>query len=346
MPTPMPMPAGSSWKSSPRRCASSAATSAPTPAVSRTTGNAASPARRSPPRSWNPRLNQVISKRMVKKQQMRWSPRGAHLLLQIRTRVLNDTLTDDYRRWYPAFTHTPDPLNQEAGSSAERGWALCLRPRSEPVSVYQVRVVVRGISPLIWRRLLIPADTTIAGLHMALQVAFGWSGEHLHRFVIHGSEYGISYLGGVGFRDDPHRVRVAELGLRPTERFTYHYDFTAGWCLDLRVEQILLLTGPGRSAAVCTGGRRAGPPEDCGGVWAFLERTQPHLVWAARIRPAHILGMLRDEDEDEDEDGATRFSEHRDELAGLLPLLGLERFDRPTLNRALAAQVETEAGAQ
>jgi hypothetical protein len=58
----------------------------------------------------------------------------------------------------------------------------------------------------------------------------GWSGEHLHRFVIHGGEYGISYLGGVGFRDDPYRVRVAELGLRPTERFTYHYDFAAGWC--------------------------------------------------------------------------------------------------------------------
>jgi hypothetical protein len=51
-------------------------------------------------------VNQVISKRMVKKQQMRWSPRGAHLLLQIRTRVLNDTLADDYLRWYPGFTHT------------------------------------------------------------------------------------------------------------------------------------------------------------------------------------------------------------------------------------------------
>ena len=53
-------------------------------------------------------VNQVISKRMVKKQQMRWGPRGAHLLLQIRTRVLNDTLAGDYRRWYPDFTHTTD----------------------------------------------------------------------------------------------------------------------------------------------------------------------------------------------------------------------------------------------
>jgi hypothetical protein len=43
---------------------------------------------------------------MVKKQQMRWSPRGAHLLLQVRTRVLNNDLADDFHRWYPNFSHT------------------------------------------------------------------------------------------------------------------------------------------------------------------------------------------------------------------------------------------------
>jgi len=48
-------------------------------------------------------VNQVVSKRMVKKQQMRWSQRGAHLLLQIRTRVLNEDLAGDFRRWCPAF---------------------------------------------------------------------------------------------------------------------------------------------------------------------------------------------------------------------------------------------------
>jgi hypothetical protein len=40
---------------------------------------------------------------MVKRQQMRWALRGAHLLLQVRTRVLNDELADVYRRWYPEF---------------------------------------------------------------------------------------------------------------------------------------------------------------------------------------------------------------------------------------------------
>jgi hypothetical protein len=53
-------------------------------------------------------VNQVVSKRMVKKQQMRWSPRGAHLLLQVRTRVLNDDLADDFRRWFPSFAHTSE----------------------------------------------------------------------------------------------------------------------------------------------------------------------------------------------------------------------------------------------
>jgi hypothetical protein len=48
-------------------------------------------------------VNQVISKRMVKKQQMQWSKRGAHLLLQIRTRVLNGEWEDTFRTWYPGF---------------------------------------------------------------------------------------------------------------------------------------------------------------------------------------------------------------------------------------------------
>ena len=46
-------------------------------------------------------VNQVISKRFVKKQQMRWSKRGPHLLLQVRTKVLNEELRKTFDRWYP-----------------------------------------------------------------------------------------------------------------------------------------------------------------------------------------------------------------------------------------------------
>ncbi len=48
-------------------------------------------------------INQVVSKRMVKKQQMQWTPEGAHLLLQVRTQVLNDDWETTFRTWYPEF---------------------------------------------------------------------------------------------------------------------------------------------------------------------------------------------------------------------------------------------------
>jgi hypothetical protein len=48
-------------------------------------------------------INQVVSKRFVKKQQMQWTLRGAHLLLQTRTKVLNNDLEDVFRSWYPQF---------------------------------------------------------------------------------------------------------------------------------------------------------------------------------------------------------------------------------------------------
>ncbi len=57
-------------------------------------------------------VNYVVSKRFVKKQAMQWSQRGAHLLLQTRTKVLNEELEDTFRRWYPAFR--PMPLSAAA----------------------------------------------------------------------------------------------------------------------------------------------------------------------------------------------------------------------------------------
>jgi hypothetical protein len=52
-------------------------------------------------------VNQVMSKRMAKKQQMQWSRRGAHLLLQVRTEVLNEDLEECFRAWYPGFRPQP-----------------------------------------------------------------------------------------------------------------------------------------------------------------------------------------------------------------------------------------------
>jgi hypothetical protein len=48
-------------------------------------------------------VNELITKRMVKKQQMRWTREGAHLLLQLRIKTLNHELKDEFIRWYPGM---------------------------------------------------------------------------------------------------------------------------------------------------------------------------------------------------------------------------------------------------
>jgi hypothetical protein len=206
--------------------------------------------------------------------------------------------------------------------------------------VYQLRIVLRGISPLIWRRLLVRSDTTVADLHQTLQVAFGWSNEHLHRFVIQGRLYGDDSLF------DSRRVRLADLGLRLRERFVYQYDFFDGWQHDVRLEQILPLNRP--RYPVCIGGRRAAPPEDCGGPWAFLQLRQHYSTASIANRLLELMSPLlaatgvdgddadgdpdRAEGDDDDHDEHDRV----EELDVLLRWVRIDRLDRRALNRELA----------
>jgi hypothetical protein len=139
----------------------------------------------------------------------------------------------------------------------------CRTSTCHPV-IYQLKVVLQGISPMIWRRLLVCGDSTIADLHYIVQIAMGWSDDHLHQFRIHGKRYGIYRIGGIWFSDDPDSVRLKDLGLRINERFFYEYDFTDDWQHLIRVEAILA-PEPHRHYPVCIDGRRACPPEDCGG---------------------------------------------------------------------------------
>jgi hypothetical protein len=79
---------------------------------------------------------------------MRWSPRCAHLLLQIRTRVLDHTLADGYRCWYPGFAHTPDWQDQAAWPPTVCP-ALPLTGAPKTPGVEAARLVGLGEGPLV-----------------------------------------------------------------------------------------------------------------------------------------------------------------------------------------------------
>lgn len=89
---------------------------------------------------------------------------------------------------------------------------------SEKVKVYQLKVTLRQITPLIWRRILVKSDTSIAQMHSFVQAVMGWEDLHLHQFVIHGKAYGIYRSCGISFADDPHQVRLRDFKLRRGNR--------------------------------------------------------------------------------------------------------------------------------
>ena len=112
------------------------------------------------------------------------------------------------------------------------------RPKPTEDTVYQIRLTLLGVTPSVWRRLLITADTTIAQLHDIVQAAMGWEDFHLHRFVINNGEYGISQMGGISFQDEPSTVLLRDFNLRPGDVFYYEYDFGDNWEHELYIEDM------------------------------------------------------------------------------------------------------------
>lgn len=157
--------------------------------------------------------------------------------------------------------------------------------RSPDGGIYQLKVALRRLSPLIWRRLLVPDSTSLAQLHHIIQIAMGWSDEHAHRFVIYAKDYGIRYPGGLAFEDDPWDVYLTDFKLRVGERFRYEYDFRSSWVHDVRVGTILT-PHPKRDYPVCVGGKRACPPEGCGGPGCY---SQLLFMWSGTSEPEPIL---------------------------------------------------------
>lgn len=86
----------------------------------------------------------------------------------------------------------------------------------DPVEIYQLRIVLKDVSPIIWRRILVKDSTSIADLHRILQVILEWDDDHLNKFIIYGKDYGVYHDGGIGFSDDPRTIHLKDFQFGPT----------------------------------------------------------------------------------------------------------------------------------
>jgi hypothetical protein len=148
------------------------------------------------------------------------------------------------------------------------------KQKSPTGGIYQIKVMLLGTSPPIWRRLLLPADLTLAGLHNVLQSAMGWEYSHLHEFQVGRQRYGEPVLNDGGFSVDSlmdeRQVRLHQVLGRVGAKAIYIYDFGDGWEHGMVLEKRLPVD-PSLAYPACTGGQRACPPEDCGGIPGFYE---------------------------------------------------------------------------
>ncbi|MBD1559938.1 plasmid pRiA4b ORF-3 family protein [Vibrio sp. S9_S30] len=106
------------------------------------------------------------------------------------------------------------------------------------MKIYSIKVALCGVSPMIWRRLRIAGNTSLASLHYIIQITQGWDDEHLHQFHIYGKDYGISYSGGLSFSDNANKVYIDDFKFDVGDRFTYEYNFFEHWLHDIRIEAI------------------------------------------------------------------------------------------------------------
>jgi hypothetical protein len=161
----------------------------------------------------------------------------------------------------------------------------------QPTQIYQIKVTLDDSHPPIWRRILVPGNTTLLKLHDILQIVMSWQDYHLHMFTIEGLIYGDpadDEYGDLGTVNEANYT-LSQVIYGEGQRFTYEYDFGDSWDHTLLVEKILP-PEDGIRYPLCLKGKRACPPEDVGGVWGyenFLEaiRDQTHeeheeyLIW-------------------------------------------------------------------
>jgi hypothetical protein len=145
------------------------------------------------------------------------------------------------------------------------------RESDPPAPVFQIKVGLRGAKPPIWRRLEVPGDIALAGFHTVIQIAFGWHDSHLHVFETPFGNFGTADPD-LGHRSDA-GVTLEQVAPDVGSKLRYTYDFGDDWGHDILIEKMLESSGTAPLPR-CTGGRRAAPPDDCGGIWGYAELVE------------------------------------------------------------------------
>ena len=173
--------------------------------------------------------------------------------------------------------------------------------------IYELKVTLEGTKPPIWRRFHVRDDITLEKFHDLLQGIMGWTNSHLHQFLVGGTYYGHRDPE-LPPRQDEKKVLLRQVLKKPKDRLIYEYDFGDSWEHLVVLEQVSAQE-PRARYPVILAGKRACPPEACGGVPGYYR----------------LLEVL----------ASPRHPEHREMVEWVGGSFDPEAFDVGALNRAL-----------
>jgi len=170
-------------------------------------------------------------------------------------------------------------------------------------NIYQIRITLVDTKPPIWRRVAVPGGLTLGKLHEVIQIAMGWNDCHLHHFFlqdkalkpsaeelsrrVEADDIDRQFMDRIGGRrffvahttpfgdptemegEDEDAVTLGELCPKVKSKIKYEYDFGDSWLHTIEVQKTDLVPEKGVVYPHCLTGKRACPPEDCGGVWGY-----------------------------------------------------------------------------
>ncbi len=157
-------------------------------------------------------------------------------------------------------------MGQEAVPAERSRRSRPARLASAP-RVCRMKITLRGIRPPIWRRFEVSDDFTLGRLHDVLQDVMGWTNSHLHAFWVGDMRFAVP---DPEWPDDINEKKalLSDLLDQGVKRFVYEYDFGDDWLHDIVIERIAE-PEPKAHCPRCLAGKRACPPEDCGGAWGY-----------------------------------------------------------------------------
>ncbi len=131
-------------------------------------------------------------------------------------------------------------------------------PQPPGQSVFRLRIQLRDVNPVVWRRILVPGSIRMAKLSRILLAAMGWNNSHLHAFLIGDKRIGMCFDEYPEGEIDEKGVTVLQ-ALRDERRFVFEYDFGDGWEHEVIIEE-LTWSYFGLKFAVCLDGRTPARP--------------------------------------------------------------------------------------